>query len=236
MQEAGVISDYLDALADALRFDRSLSRCVVQEVEDHLREAAAADPTRDRLEAERRAIAHFGDPHAIAAQFAVVSLAKQARRAGAALILIAAAVFVTMKSRVVWYAAAQWTMRDDVKEVGRVVGLIDRYSFWFSVVLAIGGWAYISSRRVSPVLAGYRRQLRLSFILCLVATTSLTVSVISDGVLTALQLHGVEFCTGSLVPIFSMAIEVAGVGVLGFQIRGMTRRAASTATLLALKT
>jgi hypothetical protein len=233
MQETGVISDYLDQLADALRFDRSLSRCVVQEVEDHLLEAASAGPACDRPEAERRAIMNFGDPHAIAAQFASVSLAMQARRTGAALILVVATVFVTMKSRIVWYAVKQWTACDDTKAVSGIAGLVDHYSFWFSVLIAIGGWAYVSSRRFSPVPdAGYRRQLRLSFILCLVAATSLTVSVVSDGVLTALQLYGAELHAGALVPVISMAIEVAGVGVLAFQIRSMTRRAASVAALL----
>jgi 3-dehydroquinate synthetase len=61
-----VISDDFVSLAGALSFDRSLSRCVQQEVEDHLREAVAADPSGDRLEAERRAIANFGDPHVTA--------------------------------------------------------------------------------------------------------------------------------------------------------------------------
>lgn len=233
MQEAGLISDYLDQLGDALRFDRSLSRGVVPEVEDHLQEAAAANAFGDRREAERRAIASFGDPHAIAAQFASVSLAKQAKRTGAALILVIAGVFVTMKSRVVWYAVTQWTVSDDMKAVSGIAGLVDRYSFWFSVVVAIGGFAYINSRCVSPILdAGYRRQLRLAFILCLVATTFLAVSVISGGVLTALHLRGTELHAGALVPIISMAIEAAGVGVLAFQIRSMTRKAVSIAALL----
>jgi hypothetical protein len=233
MQEAGLISDYLCSLADALRFDRSLSRCVVREVEDHLLEAAAAGPAGDRREAERRAIAHFGDPHAIAAQFASVSLARQARRMGATLIVVAAAVFVTMKSRIVWYAVTHWAASDDMKAVRGIAALIDRYSFWFSVVIAIGGFAYINCRRVSQILdVGYRRQLRLALILCLVATTSMAVSVTSDGVLTALHLLGTEFHAGSLVPIISMAIEVAGVGILAFQIWSMTRRAASIAALL----
>jgi hypothetical protein len=233
VQEAGLISDYLDQLADALRFDRSLSRCIVQEVEDHLQEAAAADAAADKREAERRAIARFGDPHALAAQFASVSLARQARRTGAALILVIAAVFVTMKSRVAWYAVAQWTTSDDMKAISGMAGLVDRYSFRFSVVIGIAGFAYITGRRISPILdAGYRKQLRLSFILCLVATISLTVSVISDGVLTALQLRGTEFHAGALVPVLSMAVEVIGVGVLAAEIRCMTRRAASMATLL----
>jgi hypothetical protein len=233
VQEAGLISDYLCSLADALSFDRSLSQCVVQEVEDHLQEAAASDPAGNRREAERLAIANFGDPHALAAQFASVSLARQARRTGAALILVAASVFVTMKSRVVWYAVTQWTTSDDMKAVSEIAALVDRYSFWFSVIISIGSWAYISGRRISPIPdAGYRRQLRLSFVLCLVAAASLTVSVISDGVLTALQLQGTGFHARAFIPVVSMAVEVAGVGILAFQIWSMTRRALSVAALL----
>jgi hypothetical protein len=85
-----VISDYLDSLAGALRFNQSLSGRVRQEVEDHLREAVAADPTGNWAEAERRAIARFGDPRILAAQFALVSLVKQARSLAAAIILMVA--------------------------------------------------------------------------------------------------------------------------------------------------
>src|SRR5207237_525415 len=117
MPKAGVISDYLESLADALSFDQSLSRCVRQEVEDHLWEAVAADPMSDRIEAERRVIANFGHPHVIAAQFAVVSLAKQTRRAGLAVILVIVGVFATMKARVAWYAIAQQTISEDMRAV-----------------------------------------------------------------------------------------------------------------------
>src|SRR5262249_58129565 len=53
-QALGVISEYLDRLARELEFDPPLSRRVRREVEEHLREAAAADPGPD---AEDRAIA-----------------------------------------------------------------------------------------------------------------------------------------------------------------------------------
>src|SRR5262249_30611007 len=122
MAKAGVISDYLESLTTALSFDRVLARSVRQEVEDHLWEAIAADRTGDGLEAERRAIANFGDPLAIAAQFAVVSLAQQTRRAGIALILVIGGVFATMKARLAWYAMTEWAMRDDLKGVGATVG------------------------------------------------------------------------------------------------------------------
>ena len=98
-----MISDYIETLVDALSFDRSLSGRVRQEVEDHLWEAVASDPRAGGPEAEQRAIANFGDPHAIAAQFAVVSLAKQTRRVSTAIILVIAGVFIAMKARVAWY-------------------------------------------------------------------------------------------------------------------------------------
>jgi hypothetical protein len=58
------------------------------------------------------------------------------------------------------------------------------------------------------------------------------VSVISDAVLTALQLPGKELSAGLLVPLGSMAVEIAGVGILVHHIRGITARAASMAALL----
>src|SRR5262249_7937042 len=83
-KEAGVIPEYVELLARELDFDPSLSQRVCREVADHLWEAVSADPSVDRSEAERQAVLKFGDPRAIAAQFAVVSLARRARRMGVA--------------------------------------------------------------------------------------------------------------------------------------------------------
>jgi hypothetical protein len=228
-----MIPDYLERLACELSFDRSLARNVRQEVEDHLWEAVAADTTGNTFAAEQRAIANFGDARAIAAQFAVISLARHSRRAGAAAVLVIASVFIAMKARIAWNAAAQLAIGEDMRAVSGLVILIDRYAFWLSVIIGLGGWAYIVSRRIPagfyPV---YRRQLRRFFVLCCVAAAALVVSVISDGVLTALLLRGTELSAGSLVPVFSMAIEIACVGILVFHIRGITRRTASTAALL----
>ena len=82
-----MIAAYLAELASALGFDRRLARRVAKEVEDHLREAAAGYTSEDRAEAERRAIAGFGDPRALAVQFASVSLARRTRRVGISVIL-----------------------------------------------------------------------------------------------------------------------------------------------------
>lgn len=228
-----MISDYLESLVDALNFDRSLSRRVQEEVEDHLREAVAAEPRCDGPEAERRATANFGDPYAIAAQFAVVSLAKRTRSLGNAVILVIAGIFITMKARVAWYAVMQCAIGDDIRAVSGIVSSIDRYAFWLSIIIGIGGWAYICGRRIPAEFhAGYRKQLRRFRWLCTAATSALVVSVISDVLLTALRLPGAELSAESLLPIFSIAIEVACAGVLVFQIRSITQRATSTAALL----
>jgi hypothetical protein len=137
-REAGVISDYLESLVHALNFDRSLSRRVREEVEVHLREAVATDPRCAGPEAERRAISNFGDPQLIAAQFAVVSLAKRTRGVGNAVILVIASVFITMKARVAWFAVMQCAIGDDIRAVSGIVGSIDRYAFWLSVISGIG--------------------------------------------------------------------------------------------------
>ena len=228
-----MISDYLESLVGALSFDRSLSARVRQEAEDHLREAVAADPSGDGPEAERRAIANFGDPHVIAAQFAVVSLAKHTKRVGVAIILVIAGVFIAMKARIAWYAMMQCVISDDIKAVSGIVGLIDRYAFWLSVVVGIAGWAYISGQRIpTRFYTAYHEPLRRFLLLCIAATGALVVSVVSDSVLTALRLPGAELSAEFLIPIFSMAIEIGCTGVLVFQILSITQRATSTAALL----
>jgi hypothetical protein len=228
-----MIQDYLERLARELSFDRSLSRCVRQEVEDHLWEAVAADSTGDALAAQQRAIANFGDVRAIAAQFAVLSFARHSRRAGVAAVLVIAGVFIAMKARIAWYAAAQWGISDDMRAVSGFVVQIDRYAFWLSLIVGLGGCVYIVSRQIPATFhPAYRRQLRRFFLLCSVAAAALVVSVISDGVLAALLLRGTDLSAGVLVPIVSMAIEIACVGILVVHIRGITLRVASTAALL----
>jgi hypothetical protein len=228
-----VISDYLDSLSSALSFDRSLSRSVRQEVEDHLWEAVAADQAGNGLEAERRATARFGDPLVLATEFALVALRSQAQKAAAAIILVVFGVFIAMNARVAWYTAMQWTMSDDMRALSRVVLSIDRYAFWLAVVLGIAGFIYITSRRARPAFFSVvHKQLRRFSFLCIAAASALVVSVISDGLLTALQLYGVQLCFDSLIPILLMAIEIAGAGVLTFQIRRIARRTTCMTALL----
>jgi hypothetical protein len=218
-----VISEYLERLSAALSFDRALARRVRQEVEDHLQQVIAADPSNGSIAAEQRAIAEFGDAQAIAAQFAMISVAEQMKKLGTALILVIAGVFVTMKGRVAWYAITGGDPGHDMTPVTRIVASIDRYSFWLSVLIATVSFAYVMGRPIPTLVdARYRKQLHCMLVSCLAAITSLFLSVISDGVLTAIRLMGAELCSWSLVPIGTMAIEIACVGTLVFHL-WMTR-------------
>jgi len=228
MAESGVISAYVERLARALDFDPSLSRRVRREVEDHLWEAVSAHPSADELEAERRAVMSFGDPHVVAAQFAVVSLAKQARKVGIGAMVVIAAVFIAMKARLAWYAVMECPT-GQMGSLGEIVVSVDRYAFWLSVVVGIAGWTYIGGRPIPATFTPeYRAQLRRFFLVCLTATGSLIVSVISDGVLTSLRLAGTPWSLDALIPFVSIAIEVVCAGGLVAAIRSVTQRLAST--------
>ena len=227
-----MISEYLERLSAALSFDRALARRVRQEVEDHLQQVIAADPSNGSIAAEQRAIAEFGDAQAIAAQFAMISVAKQMRKLGIALILVIAGVFAAMKGRIAWYAVTGGDVGHDMTLLTGIVGSMDRYSFWLSAIIGTASFAYVVGRPIPTLLdARCRKQLRRALVSCLATIAPLVLSVISDGVLTAIRLEGAELCAWSLVPIGTMAIEIACVGVLVFHLWIMRLRTVSVVSL-----
>ncbi len=225
MAEPHLIAEYVDRLASKLAFDPVLSQRVRREAEDHLWEDVSADPAGGGPEAERRAVEKFGDPDGMAAQFAVVSLARQARGVGVATIVGIAAVFVAMKARLTWYVVTEYATGQSGK-LGEVVVTIDRYAFWLSVLVAIVGWLYIGACRVPTALTSqYRRQLRRFALLCLAGAGALIGSVISDGVLTSLRLGGTRGSLDVVIPVGSMVIEIVCAAGLVRSIRRMAQRA-----------
>ncbi|MBR0696497.1 hypothetical protein [Bradyrhizobium lablabi] len=234
MQESGMIEAYTESLAGKLNFNPSLSQRVRQEIQDHLWEAAAADPSGNGREAVQHAIANFGDPHVIAAQFATAWLARQTWKVGVTIILVITSVFVAMKARVTWYAAAQWILSDHVRAVAKIVGLIDACAFYVSVILGIAGCVYVIVRRAptTALCASHCSRLRHLLLLSAVSAAALSVSVIGDGVLTALRVVGREFTVEFVVPIFSIAIEIVCAGILIFSVRSIVVRMVHTAALL----
>jgi HAAS domain-containing protein len=226
-----MIAEYAEALVGRLSFDPALARSVRQEVEDHLWECVAADRTGDPREAERRAVARFGDPDIIAAQFAIGSLADQSRKVGLAVIVAIAGVLIAMKARIASYAVAQWALSDEMRALSFIVGSVDRYAFWLSAVVGIVGWAYVSRRSPALLHPPFRKQLRRCFLFCAVAAVALVTTVLSDGVLTTLRL--LETGAAQLfIPIVSMAVEIVCVTLLVVRVRAVSRRMAATAALL----
>ena len=232
-EAAGVISGYVETLGRWLAFDPSLARSACREVEDHLREAVAAEPIEDPVAAESSAVVRFGDPRALAAELAELAVARGNRRASAVAILVIAAAFAAMKLRLAWYAAAAApAMRDDLRAVSQLIGQLDRYAFWTAGLIGIGTWIYIIGRGdVAGSAAACRRRQRRFLQLCAAAVGALIVSVAADSALTALRMQDANLVAG-LVPVLSMAIEVAGVSLLVECLRRMRARLRGTAALL----
>ena len=96
------------------------------------------------------------------------------------------------------------------------------------------GWAYISSRRVSPRFhASCRAQLKRGLLLAMAAACPMVVSVIADAVVTALRLlEERPPVSVFLIPLVSIAIEVAFAAVLVIAIGKTLRNALRASSLL----
>jgi len=224
VEEPCVIREYAEQLERELAFDPALARRMRREVEDHLLEAAACSGAAG-AEAERRAVAGFGDARAIAAQFALVSLAKRARRVGFVAVLAIAAVFAAMKARLLWYGAVPATFKPGA--LAEMVLAIDRFAFWLSVLVGLAAWLYIDTRGIPAGLTReYRAQLRRFSRLCAAAAFALVASVICDGMLTSLRAIATGWSVAFVVPALLMAAEVACAGLLVSYLRATARRAA----------
>lgn len=190
-----------------------------REAEDHLRQVASAKGGTP--EAERSAVARFGEPGVIAGQLAAVALAKRAREAGVAVVAVIVFAYFAMQARLAWYALTQWGLSAEARAISAVVAAIDRWAFWLAVL--VGAVA---------VACAYRRHLRRFRLFGPVAAGALFASVLCDGILTTLRLREAAWSVDFLVPLLSMAIEIACVAALVFQLRRMARRMAATEALL----
>jgi hypothetical protein len=209
------VADYLDALAFELRFDPALAHRVRQEVEDHLRQSA--DEAGDRTappQAQRRAIARFGDPRAIARLYAPAALLTQSRRAGIIVLIALAGIYAMMKGRLAWYGFTQWSLSPDVAATVATGFSVVRWVFISALCLAVVGTAYIGSRRpMQNFHNGCQRQLLCCVALCASAAAALLIAIGLDGVMLGLRMVGREPSTALVVPIFSMVVE-ASLGML----------------------
>ena len=222
------VADYLAELGRDLAFDPALSRRVRQEVEDHLREAAIAEPTESTIDAENRAIMRFGAPQKIADQYRAVSLHMRMKKTGVLVLCAILVAFGAMESRVVWYGLTRWDIGAHLKSVGETIVPIDRYAFLLAIILGIAGSIYIASRPL-PVAYGpaSRSQILYAQFLIAGAAAATAVAVTCEAILTSWRLAEAHWTANSLLPMGSLIIEIGIVFAALVYIRNTVRRASA---------
>ena len=198
---AGVIDDYVASLRRELDFDPALAQRLASEVEDHLRDAAEADPAWPSIDAERRAVERFGLGREIAAQFAADAVDRQVRRTWITLLVTVVVTFIAMRLRVMWL---------DDGAVFALAPLVDRYAFIAAIAVGVIGWF------------AFRHSL-LTLAICL---GGLSASIAAGIVRAELFSHGAP-----LHVLLAAAGEVALIGLLSFHVIGLGRRLRRTAVL-----
>jgi len=232
MPQPSPVADHLDALTRALQFDPALARRVRREAEDHLREASEPDGA-PCVETERRAVAVFGEPQALARQFAATALLAQTRRLGATTMLALAGIFIAMQGRIAWYGLMQWGVSEELKSINAIGLPLDRWAFFAALAGALAACAYIATRRAPAEFdRAYGQELRRGVVLCTAAAAALASVVAIETVLTACRLLVAEFTAAALVPALSLATELALAGALVLHIHAAFRRARCAASLL----
>lgn len=200
---AGVIDAYLSELDRRLAFDRALSARVCAEAEDHLREAAAAQPAADADEAERRAVARFGSARDIAARFADDLLVGAARRTWVLLAAAAGAALLAMRLR-------RMLLEEAAFNAAPLGAFLDRYAFFAALACGLAGWfAWRAAQR-----SGERS--RLPARLALGALAALSLSIAGGAAIAAQHL--------SLPTLAAFLLEIAMAGWLALQAITLQRR------------
>jgi len=232
MLRSGPVTDYLAVLGRDLGFDPALSRRVRGEVEDHLWQATDARGGRS-VENQLQAIVSFGEPRELARGYLTASLLAQIRRAGTAMILAAAAIYLAMKARVAWYGWMRWEPNSDFAAVSAIALQIDRYATMLAIMAALIACAYIATRRApARINTSYRKQLNRCIVLCSASAGALSVCVATEVVLTGVRQLGMQWCAAAVIPVLSLIVEIAAVIGFVFSIHATIRRTALAASLL----
>jgi hypothetical protein len=225
MSQPSSITAYLDELTRELAFDPALCRRVRHEVHDHLCEAVDAERGEAAAGAAQRAIARFGRPREIAAQYKALAVYARMRRAGTIVVLAVAGIFFAMEGRVVWYGLVQWPVSDELQALGAGLLPIDRYAFLSAALLAILGWLNglglsipADARRMS------RARLRGCQRLSVAATVAVAVAVSVELLLTGLRLRESGLAWSALLPVGSLALELGLVAGVAIYLRNTRRR------------
>jgi hypothetical protein len=232
MREPEPIAEYLDAVSRAIAFDIALSRRVRKEVEDHLWESVSHASCADPIEAQRQAIANFGDAREIACQYAASSLLAQTRRVGIWAFIALVGIYAAMKGRGAWYGLMQWELTHHLKDVIATWHAIDLNAFRIALAIGIFALGYVASLRAPAGFhKTYRTQVKRCIVLCTAAAVALVISVLIDTVITGLRLFETRVSALSLIAASSVVAEMALITLLALNIRTTIRRIALASAL-----
>ena len=224
MLQHSPVADYLLELGRELAFDPALSRRVRQEVEDHLQEAATAEPAESTINAEKRAIMQFGAPQKIAEQYRIVWLYRRMKRTGLFALCAILAAFGTMAGRVVWYGRTQWNVGPDLKSASTIIVPIDRCAFLTAIILGIVGSIIVSRPRLLSYTSASQSQMRHGQQLIAAAAAATAVAVICESILTSWRLAESHWTSNSLLPLSSLVFEIGIVVASSGYVRNTVRR------------
>jgi hypothetical protein len=223
MPQPSPVADYLDELGRELAFDPALSRRVQQEVEDHLREAATAEPTEPTIDAEKRAIMSFGAPQKMAEQYRAAWLRMRMKRTGFLVLCAVLVAFGTMQSRVVWYGLTHWGTDANLKSVGTIIVPVDRYAFLVAIILGIIGSTIVSLPSALSYGPPSRSQMHGQLLIAAAAAAT-ALAVTCEAILTSWRLLETHWTANSLLPIGSLIIEIGIVFTAIVYVRNTVRR------------
>jgi hypothetical protein len=233
MPDAVVVAEYLDMLTRELAFDMRLSRRARKEIEDHLLEATAERHEADWLDAQRSAVARFGDPREIARQYAGSALFARTRRLGFIALAALIGMQISMRGRGAWYGLMQWHLSDYFRDTVAAWMPFLTIALRVALAIAIVGLVQIALRGAPAVFhAHYRRQVRRSALLYAAIAATLSLLAGMDIVLTSLRISETNLSASDVVPASLLAMEIALVSLLAIDTGAIMRRTAQASSLL----
>jgi hypothetical protein len=210
MPPSGPVADFSADIARQLRFDPQLARRVRAEVEDHLSEAMAARGEAACADAQRQAIAAFGDAHEIARAFMPSALQSLSRRTAVLTALAVIGIFLVMLARFAWFRWVGWPVGETARAAGAIGLPVDRLAFAIAFGFALAALIYAMTRRAPPNLhAGFGREIRRAIALGAIAVLALFTAIATELILTGIRLAETDIGSSALVPALSLALEAA---------------------------
>lgn len=208
---------YIARLGEHLSFDDGLKRRVCEEIEAHLADAMADDPDGPSEVAEKRILARFGNAREIAREFAETALMRRLRLVCVSAFSAIVAVFIAMRLR-----NAVFLQQHDIGSAFDIALFVDRYAFTAAIAACTIGWLFMYGLRESAQAGRAIKPLAIG-------AAALTVSTTAGVFAFCTTVAAVGWTNVALAVVFTIACEIAILGVLSVNLRTLSRHMAFVA-------